>query len=196
VSVPPVTHGRPGWLAEAQRIDEAVYAAVAGTESPILDRVMRRLSRAADYSRLSLAASTFLAATGRDSGRRAAVSGLASVAATATFINLVVKPAGGRRRPDRGAQGVPVSRQVRLPESASFPSGHTAAAVAFASGAARELPPLGLPLHLLAAAVGYSRVHTGVHYPGDVIGGALLGAGIAELVTARFNRTWPTRRSS
>ena len=69
-----------------------------------------------------------------------------------------------------------------------MPSGHTAAAVAFASGASRALPALGLPLHALAALVGYSRVHTGVHYPGDVVAGAVLGAVLAELTTARLAR--------
>ncbi len=39
---------------------------------------------------------------------------------------------------------------------------------------------LGAPLRGLAAAVAYSRVHTGVHYPGDVIIGAVVGATIGE----------------
>ena len=41
-----------------------------------------------------------------------------------------------------------------------------------------------LPLGLLACAVGYSRIHTGVHYPGDVIAGAVLGTGAAATVLA------------
>ena len=46
------------WLDEAKRLDVAVYAAVAATPTPTLDRVMRRLSHAADYSRLSVSADT------------------------------------------------------------------------------------------------------------------------------------------
>lgn len=68
-----------------------------------------------------------------------------------------------------------------MPGSRSFPSGHTAAAVAFARGVGRQLPQARLPLEALAALVGYSRVHTGVHYPGDVVAGALLGAAIADV---------------
>jgi undecaprenyl-diphosphatase len=39
-----------------------------------------------------------------------------------------------------------------------------------------------MPLRLLATVVGYSRVHTGAHYPGDVIAGALIGSSIGEAV--------------
>ncbi len=73
-----------------------------------------------------------------------------------------------------------------MPGSRSFPSGHTAAAVAFATGVAHVIPAAGLPLHTLAVAVGYSRVHTGVHYPGDVLAGALLGAVVAELTASEL----------
>ena len=96
-------------------------------------------------------------------------------------MNLVVKPLGRRRRPERSVQASESERAVRMPSSRSFPSGHTAAAVAFASGVSRVLPAAGAPLHVLAALVGYSRVHTGVHYPGDVVAGAVIGSVIAGL---------------
>ena len=126
---------RESLLAEVQRVDSAVYAAIAATRAPRLDGAMRRLSTAANYSRLSLAASAVLAAAGGPRGRRAAAFGLASVAATSAAANLVVKPFGHRRRPDRAAEDVPIARHVPMPRSQSFPSGHTAAAVAFAAGA-------------------------------------------------------------
>lgn len=177
-------------VAELERIDRAVYTAVAATETPTLDRAMRQLSRAADYSKLSIAASAMLACGGVR-GRQAALCGLASVATTATVVNVLVKPLGRRRRPDRTGSEVPVDRQVRMPGSHSFPSGHTAAAVAFAGGVGRVLPAAGVPLHALAAMVGYSRVHTGVHYPGDVLGGALLGAMISDVTTGWVARELP-----
>lgn len=52
-----------------------------------------------------------------------------------------------------------------MPVSASFPSGHAASGFAFAAAVGRDEPWLGLVLRFLAAAVAYSRVHTGVHYP-------------------------------
>jgi membrane-associated phospholipid phosphatase len=180
-----------GWLAEVQRIDSAVYAAVAATSTPRLDAAMRRLSVAANYSRLSLASSLVLAVAGGPRGRRAAVAGLTSVAATSAVANLVIKPFSRRRRPDRAAQDVDPARHVPMPGSRSFPSGHTAAAVAFASGAGQELPAASVPLHILAALVAYSRVHTGVHYPGDVLAGAVLGSVVSDGAISVLDRHWP-----
>ena len=97
----PTRRRSPRWLAEVEQVDRAVYAAVAGTPTPSLDVAMRRLSRAADHSKLSIAASVVLATAGGPDGRRAAARGLTAIAATSAFVNLVVKPVGGRRRPDR-----------------------------------------------------------------------------------------------
>jgi undecaprenyl-diphosphatase len=90
--------------------------------------------------------------------------------------NLGLKPLAGRRRPaPSDGAGVSDSRRVRRPESASFPSGHTASAFAFAAAAAGAAPAASLPLHVLATLVGYSRVHTGMHYPSDIAAGAVVG---------------------
>lgn len=176
-----------GWLQDAERIDLAVYAAVAGTPTPTLDRAMRRLSRAADYSRLSLASASVLAVGGGAGGRRGAAMGLASLAVTAAVVNVAVKPLG-RRRPDRDTHDVPLARHVEMPTSGSFPSGHSAAAFAFATGVGHVLPRAAVPLRALATVVGYSRVHTGVHYPGDVVAGALMGTALAQLTVHAVDR--------
>jgi len=176
------------WLEDAERVDHALYAAIAQTPTPALDRAMARLSHAADYSRLSLAAAAVLAAAGGRRGRRAAAMGLASIAVTATAVNVAIKPLGRRRRPDRAAREVPVARHVRMPSSTSLPSGHSAAAFAMATGVGHVLPSAAVPLRGLAALVAYSRVHTGVHYPGDVVAGALIGTTLAQLTTHALDR--------
>jgi membrane-associated phospholipid phosphatase len=169
-------------LREIDRLDLAVYEAIAHTPTPRLDRSMRALSVAADHSKLSLGAAAGLALAGGPDGRRAAERGLVSVAVTAAIVNVLIKPLLRRRRPDRDSASVPTARMVDMPRSRSFPSGHTAAAFAFATGAGRALPWTAAPLGALAALVGYSRVHTGVHYPVDVIAGSLTGVTLAEAI--------------
>ncbi|MEO8140112.1 MAG: phosphatase PAP2 family protein [Gemmatimonadota bacterium] len=171
------------WLADARAVDQAVYSAVAHTPTPALDRGMSALSRAANYSRLWMTSSAALALLGGRPGRRAAVEGLTSVAVTSAAVNLAVKRIWRRQRPDRAGQEVPVARQVRMPTSLSFPSGHSAAAFAFATGVGTRLPGVAVPLHALAGVVAYSRVHTGVHHPSDVVVGSVLGTVLAQLTT-------------
>ena len=176
------------WLRDAEHVDAALYAAIASTPTPALDHAMSRLSHAADYSRLSIASAAALALTGGATGRRAAASGLASVGFTATVVNVAVKPLSRRRRPDRVAEHVPLDRQVRMPISTSFPSGHSAAAFAFATGVGNVMPQAAVPLRALAALVAYSRVHTGVHYPGDAVVGSLMGTALAQITTHALAR--------
>jgi undecaprenyl-diphosphatase len=181
------------WADEPPRIDTAVYTAIAATPTPSLDRAFRLLSRAADRSELWLGSSVALAVAGGPRGRRAALNGMASVAVTSSVVNGLLKPLGGRRPPERTMYRVPVERQVAMPRTRSFPSGHAASAVAYASGVAIAFPEVGVGLTLAAGLVAYSRVHTGVHYPIDVIAGSLTGAAIAPLTVAALNRR--TRRS-
>ncbi len=176
------------WLDDAERVDIAVYAAIARTETPELDRAMAAITNAADHSKLSLAAAAVLGLLGGSQGRRAALRGLASVAVSSAVVNLAIKPLGRRKRPERVAEDVPFAQHVKMPISASFPSGHTASAVAFATGVGHSMPMAGAPLHALATLVGYTRVHTGVHYPADVVAGAVIGAAIAQLTTRALDR--------
>jgi membrane-associated phospholipid phosphatase len=173
---------------ELNRLDVAVYEAIAATPTPAMDGALRWLSRAARYSRLWLASSALLTAFGGKRGRRAAENGLASVALTSAVVNLVVKPLGNRRRPDRLRHRVPVSRQVAMPRSTSWPSGHAASAFAFATGVGAAWPAAGIPLSVVASLVAYSRVHTGVHYPSDTIAGNVSGVALAPLAVAALER--------
>ena len=63
-----------------------------------------------------------------------------------------------------------------MPISTSFLSGLSASAFAFAIAVGAFLPGLGVPLRFLAAGVAYSRVHTGVHYPGDAVVAVVMAA--------------------
>src|SRR6266536_2305966 len=123
---------------------------------------------------------------------RAALEGVVAIGVTSATVNLGVKPLARRRRPDRVSPDLFAARHVRMPESTSFPSGHAASAFAFAYAVGRHLPGLAVPIRLLAGGVAYSRVHSGVHYPGDVVIGSILGAGTAAMVAAARDRLSPT----
>jgi undecaprenyl-diphosphatase len=177
----------PRWLRDAERIDLAVYASIAATPTPALDRAMSRLTRAADRSQLWLGASALLVVGHGRRGRRAAGAGVAAIAVTSAVVNGMIKPLGRRHRPD-AVSVVPLGRRVRMPLSTSFPSGHAASAFAFATAVGYDLPREAAALRVLAALVAYSRVHTGVHYPADVVAGSLLGSAAAQLTRRALDR--------
>jgi undecaprenyl-diphosphatase len=193
VSPPPSTTARPsgwrrlpGWFVDVERADLAIYDAILRTPTPNLDHHMRRLTQAANYSRLWLGSAAILAVARGPRGRCAAFTGIAAVTVTSAVANLVLKPLGRRRRPDPSE--APAARRAPMPLSTSFPSGHAASAFAFAAGVASVLPGDAVPIRALASAVAYSRVHTGVHYPADVIAGAWLGTVLAHITVRALER--------
>ena len=167
-------------------LDRAVYAAVHATPTPTVDHALARISRAADRSGIWLSVAAGLSLLG-GRPRRDAVVGLAAIGATSTLVNLVVKPVVRRERPSRSE--TVRTRVVRMPTSASYPSGHAASAFAFSTAVGAGLPHVDTTLRLMASTVAYSRVHTGVHYPGDVVAGALIGAGMGSAARHLAQRT-------
>ena len=169
-------------LRQLGALDRAIYRAVADTPTPNLDEPLRRLSDLASWSKLWIGIAGGIALVGGPRGRRAAASGLVSIGVTSAVVNQGIKRLAPRERPDREGEGVPVARQAEMPDSTSFPSGHSASAFAFATAVGTQLPVTGGALRLLAATVAYSRVHTGVHYPGDAVVGSLVGGAIGSAV--------------
>ena len=108
----------------------------------------------------------------------------ASIAVTG-IISTIVKYSVNRRRP---FETYPFIEKESAGGSPSFPSGHTSQAFAFATSLSLNYPKwyVIVPSFLWAGAVGYSRMDLGVHYPSDVLAGALIGAGCAWL-TFRVN---------
>ena len=179
---------------ELRALDEASYVALAAVPTPILDAYLRKLSRSADKSVLWLGFAGAMAAFGSPRARRAALSGVASIAIASGTVNIVAKRAFVRRRPDRLSVGVPIARHVSMPTSNSFPSGHSASAFAFAEGVAAVHPAAGAALRVLATAVSYSRVHTGVHFPADVIAGVLIGMSAGKVGSFAVTHVTPHRQ--
>jgi undecaprenyl-diphosphatase len=82
---------------------------------------------------------------------------------------------------------------VRVPTDPSFPSGHAATSFAGATMLALLVPRLAPALYLLATAIAFSRVYVGVHYPLDIVGGAVLGVAVA--IALRWLAGVPRRSS-
>ncbi len=171
------------------RLDDALFRRLHRTSTPRLDRLLPPLSRAANHGVLWIAAAGVLAATGSKENRRAALRGITGLAAASAIANGPAKLATRRHRPS--LENVLLTRQVhRQPITTSFPSGHSASAAAFATGVALERPVLGAGVAVVAGAVGLSRVHTGVHFPSDVVAGLALGT----LASLALTRVWPVHR--
>ena len=171
----------------AARLDQELFERSARGNSAVLDQTLPRLTRAADHGVLWMAVAGGLALAGGRRGRRAARTGLAALAITSALANQLGKRSFSRRRPMLDT--VPLGRRAhRVPISPSFPSGHAASAAAFATSVAITVPAAAIPVGTLAIGVAYSRVHTGMHYPGDVAAGVLLGAGVGILLGRRARR--------
>ena len=156
--------------------------------SPALDPCMIFLGSINDYGVIWLVLLGVLAALSGKTGRWAALTGLAGLAA-GLACSEVVKSIVMQPRP---FVSLPDVRLLVSPSSSySFPSVNATYAFAASSGASLtarrllgRLPAWGWGLLALAIAVSYSRVYVGVHYPGDVLGGALLGISIGWLVAS------------
>ncbi len=100
-----------------------------------------------------------------------------SVAATVILTN-IIKYTVKRPRP---FVTYPFIEKESTGGSPSFPSGHTSEAFGLATSLSLAYPKWYIvgPSFLWAGAVGYSRMDLGVHYPSDVLAGAVIGAGCA-----------------
>lgn len=163
-------------------LDRALYRllnSIPGLWEP-LEHLVRILT--GDYL-IPLASTLALASQwvrGRDRRERercqhGVLVGLAAVGLVNLAVELIAN-AVGRARPYVGQQGVQVL--FYLPTDPSFPSNPVAVAAVIAEAGRRIDPNLGRWLWRATAVLGVSRVMAGVHYPSDVVVGALLGAAV------------------
>lgn len=148
--------------------DERVLYYVLGRRHYRLDRAVRTLTHLGGAAATMLVAGILWGLPDRPEGP------LAAQALAGSHIAVqILKRSISRKRP---VLPVGIGSLVDAPDRFSFPSGHAAAALSVALGLAAVLPGAAAPLAVMAGlVVGMTRCYLGVHYPGDVIAGWLLG---------------------
>jgi undecaprenyl-diphosphatase len=170
-------------LAGIRETDRSLTKRLAASASPGLHRTLSAVEETAEGTKLWCGAAAVMAWLGGWRGRKAAAAGLAAVAVAQLVSNGACKQLADRPRPPK--EWFPHDEVEDRPDPSSFPSGHTAAAVAFTAAVAPTWPMAGALCTVPAAMVAVERVQSGAHYPSDVAAGAAIGLASA----------WLTRRA-
>ena len=158
------------------RVDSRLlYAMRTRFHGPAVEAVAKALGRAGEYGVVWLVIGIVLAFADPDQGEDWVVAGI--LGPVAIGLNFAVKLIVRRPRPV--LEGLPPLGGA--PSSLSFPSAHATSSFACATAMTRVAPEAAV-LFALAAAIAVCRPYLGMHYPSDVLGGALLGAALGLVV--------------
>jgi len=167
-------------------------------EKPSMYHFMKDISALGDFAGILVLCLSLMGAGKWLGRRRLVMAGLAGIMAASCsgLLNNVVK-FSGRPRPKTRVEyhiaddfyGPQPGKRFYWGNSKyqSFASGHTTTAFGAAAGVGCVYPPLAVPLFAWASLVGFSRIYITVHYPSDVLAGAIIGLfiGIAFAMAAR-----------
>lgn len=175
----------PALIEAVGRMDFAAFRWLRSHHWPLVDAVMAGMSDIARGGAVWIGLATLIALTHR--GRwQAATQVFLAVILTGLLVDHVAKPFFNRSRPFESYAETRVYGYK--PMTRSFPSGHAAQAIAAAYALTRLAPDARAIFWILGFLVAFSRIYLGVHYPSDVIVGALFGLGMARLAVGRT--TW------
>lgn len=179
---PGVTDRARAWNAALPFDEPGLRAINLGLASPVLDPIMVGLS-----NRLFLVGAPLIALPYAWSTRGQGAALELGTAVAAAELGAAGLSFGLKALLDR-PRAYLVDPQLRTPDgredSSAMPSGHAAIAFAWATVLAHDEPVLALPAYGVSTAIGLSRIYLGVHYPSDVLIGALLGYGTGMAVLA------------
>lgn len=154
---------------------------------PVLDKIMIFISSLGNKGMIWIAIGVlfFLFGWKNQQWRTRGLLVLFSLAANLLVCNAVLKPLVDRTRPYYVLEYTPLIPPVGDP---SFPSGHTAASFAAATAIYAINKKWGIAAYLFAAIMGFSRLYLGVHFPTDVLFGAMVGMAVAKIVVHIFRK--------
>jgi membrane-associated phospholipid phosphatase len=152
-----------------------LYAMRTRFHGPAAETAGRWLGRIGEYGAVWLVIGIALAILDSDNGEEWILAGI--LGPVAIGLNYVVKLIVRRPRPV--LEGLPPLGGA--PSSLSFPSAHATSSFACATAMTRIAPEAAV-LFVLAAAIAACRPYLGMHYPSDVLAGAVLGTALGLIV--------------
>lgn len=150
--------------------------------NPILNPVFALITHLGDAGIFWIALSLVLCIPKKT--RKAGVAGLIALIFSVLINNVFLKNVVGRIRPYEIIENLELLTIMGIKKAtdASFPSGHTGASIAAAVAYIKYLPKkFWIPGLVLAILISLSRLYIGIHYPTDVIAGAIIGAALGVL---------------
>jgi undecaprenyl-diphosphatase len=151
-------------------VDNAVLTFIQGFRSPVADVFFAAVTRLGDAGILWIVIGAVCLLLPR--AKKCGISVFISLLITFILTDIVLKPAAARLRPFI-ADGVTLI--IDAPYGYSFPSGHTATAFAAATAIFIFNRRAGQWSYAAAILIGFSRAYLYVHYPSDIIAGAVIG---------------------